>query len=101
MRSITLGPNQEPDVFESGCEPIDVTSLRRPDTGWRHIDAHGHEHRWYTDGVPADTYSPTKSYDVPTLTWVVDGTEYYEDGEPYEYGHHECRECGRTHRAST
>lgn len=81
------------DVFESGAEMVDVTSMSRPDTSWRFTDAAGHEHRWYADGQPADTYSPSKSYDLPTLIWVVDGTRYYDDGEPYEVGHYECTRC--------
>jgi hypothetical protein len=82
------------DVFESGCDLIDVTSLHRPDTSWRIVDAAGHAHRWYANGQPADTYRPEATYDVPTLRWVHDDWGYFEDGERYEIGHHECRDCG-------
>jgi len=35
------------DVFESGVEMMDVTSMNRPDTAWHVVDAQGHEHQWY------------------------------------------------------
>jgi hypothetical protein len=73
---------------------IDVTSNHRPDTSWRFTDAKGHEHRWYVGWTPAESYSPMVHYEVPTVVWVSDGTRYDEDGEPYEVGHVECRECG-------
>jgi hypothetical protein len=83
------------DVFEAGCEPIDVTSLHRPDTSWTFTDKRGHVHRWYTDGQPADDYRPTVSYDTPTLIWIKDGEEWWEDSdEPHDVGHTECRQCG-------
>ncbi len=80
--------------FVTRCEPIDVTSTNRPDTGWCYIDKAGHEHRWYDGDEPASTYSPTKNYHLPTLRWVVDGMAAYPDGEEYEEGHHECVYCG-------
>lgn len=82
------------DLFEAGCELIDVTSMSRPDTSWHDTDVNGHEHQWFTGGAPAQAYSPSALYELPTLRWVVDGTQYYEDGEPYEVGHYECNECG-------
>jgi hypothetical protein len=82
------------DRFEAGQDPIDVTSMHRPDTGWVMVDAHGHEHRWHVDGRPAVSYSPSATYDVPTLVYVKDGEETDEDGETYEVGHLECRACG-------
>jgi len=81
------------DVFESGCDQFDVTSLHRPDTRWRFVDAAGHTHRWYMQGQPAESYRPDAKYETPTLTWVHDGWGYYEDGERYAIGHHECSEC--------
>jgi hypothetical protein len=30
-----------------GGRDFEVTSLNRPDTAWRFVDAAGHEHRWY------------------------------------------------------
>jgi hypothetical protein len=80
-------------VFECEVERIDVTCLHRPDDAWAFTDAAGHEHRWHFDGKPG-TYRPQAKADVPTLKWVRTGTGYYEDGEPYAIGHHECRECG-------
>ena len=82
------------DVFEVETEPVDVTSLSRPDVGWTFIDAHGHQHQWCVDGLPAMSYQPSKRYDVPTAIWVVDYVAYFPDGEPYNVGHHECRICG-------
>lgn len=70
--------------------PLDVTRLHRPNTSWRFTDAEGHEHRWHANGLPADSYSPTQSYDVPTVVQVVDSpaTEDYP-----AIVHHECRQC--------
>ena len=87
------------DVFESHCDLIDVTSMRRPDPTWVFVDALGHEHRWYVerDGqthVAMPTYDPQRTYKTPTLIYVKDGESCYEDGEPYEYGHLECASCG-------
>ena len=83
------------DMFECGCEPIDVTSASRPDTSWRVVDAHGHVHEWYVDGTPATAYYPEANHETPTLVWVKDGEEYWEDDdEPHDVGHRECRQCG-------
>jgi hypothetical protein len=83
------------DIFETGCDLIDVTSLHRPDPRWRLVDAHGHEHRWYVDGKLAVSYRPEAHYETPTLVWIKDGEEYWEDDdEPHPVGHLECRECG-------
>lgn len=95
------------DVFESGCELMDVTSLSRPDPRWVHVDTHGHEHRWVNRaGVPATSYSPSESYDVPTLVRISDGVESFDDGDGYideiHVWHDECRLCGdRVDRGTT
>lgn len=74
---------------------MEVTSLRRPDVRWRFVDAQGHEHRWYLEGAPATYYAATCHYDTPTLIWVKDGEEYWEDDdEPHDVGHLECKQCG-------
>lgn len=75
-------------------DPVDVTSIHRPDTSWRQIDARGHHHRWFVGDQPAGEYRPLDRHTTPTLTWVVDGTRVDEDGEEYEYGHSECVQCG-------
>lgn len=92
MPAVKLGER----VFESYCDMVDATSMNRPDTAWRVRDPAGHEHAWYVKGAttPADAYSPRASYELPTLRWVVDRTAYFEDGEAYEFGHHECVLCG-------
>lgn len=90
--------------FESGCDLVEVTSLHRPDTGWRVTDTQGHEHQWYVEGggpdgshIAASRYSPSLPYITPTLIWVKDGEEYWEDDdEPHDVGHLECRQCGWT-----
>lgn len=83
------------DIFEMRRDMIDVTSMHRPDTSWRFVDAIGHEHRWHVDGKPAVSYNPSARYDTPTLVWVKDGEEYWEDDdEPHAVGHLECRQCG-------
>ena len=80
-------------LFEMERDLIDVTCLSRPDESWVHRDPAGHQHRWLFDGVPG-VYRPQAKATVPTVKWVRTGTGYYEDGEEYEIGHHECRECG-------
>ncbi len=85
------------DVFEVHTDMIDVSMLHRPDTAWKHVDANGHAHRWHVTGhaEPATSYAPPASYETPSLVWVKDGEEYWEDDdEPHDVGHLECRECG-------
>lgn len=82
------------DVYEMGCDLIDVTSARRPDPRWRFTDAAGHEHRWYADGLPAVQYHCEARYTVPSVSWVVDERGVDEDGEEYETGHYACVQCG-------
>ncbi|MCR4375619.1 MAG: hypothetical protein NUW22_12300 [Acidobacteria bacterium] len=82
-------------TFETFCDVVEVTSIRRPDTSWRKVDQLGHSHCWYTDGAPADSYRPDHCYVTPSLVWVKDGETFYEDDdEPHDVGHLECRECG-------
>ena len=81
-------------VFEMECEPIDVTSVNRPDTSWALIDAAGHQHCWYANGAPAGPYNPQTTYELPTLKWVVDDEWIDEDGYERTSGHHECVQCG-------
>lgn len=89
---MVVAPDQT--TFETGVDMIDATSNHRPDTDWRVADASGHTHQWHVDGQPASGYSPLQRYDVPSLRWVRTGTGYFEDGEPYAIGHHECAICG-------
>ena len=74
-------------------EPIEVTSLNRPDTAWRFIDANGHEHRWFDGDTPATSDSPMRKYTLPTLVRIVDaeGTDEYP-----EVAHYECRACRKS-----
>lgn len=96
-----IAPNG--DVFEAHCELMDVTSMHRPDTSWRFVDAQGHEHRWHVESsepnvttAPAVSYNPSAKYITPTLIWVKDGEEFWEDDdEPHEVGHLECKQCGQ------
>jgi hypothetical protein len=80
--------------FEVYIDLIDVSCMSRPNTAWKHVDHHGHTHQWYRDGKPATDYDPAGDYESLTLTWILDGTGYYEDGEEYDIGHYECRQCG-------
>lgn len=83
------------DVFEQDLGIVDVTSNHRPDTAWRFTDAAGHEHRWFADGQPAESYRADARHEVPSLVWVKDGEDFYPgDDEPHDIGHHECRHCG-------
>lgn len=80
--------------FDFRRDLIDVTSLHRPNENWCFMDASGHEHRWYVNGTPATKYSPSDEFTTPTLKWVFEGWGYWEDGERYAIGHHECLLCG-------
>jgi hypothetical protein len=76
-----FGPALQGWSIEAWTEQIEVTSsLPRPDPGWRHTDAHGHEHRYKSD----------------TLRWVQDEPDWIDvDGEEYPGdGHYECIQCG-------
>ena len=73
------------------CDSIEVTSRHRPNPSWTAVDSHGHEHRWYVDGVPATSYNPMTKYETPTLVWVKDGEQWWsDDDEPHDVGHYEC-----------
>jgi len=84
------------DVFELRRDMMDATSMYRPNVGLAIIDAAGHAHAWCNqDGTPATYYTPSARYDMPSIMWVKDGEEYYEeDDEPHDVGHNECRLCG-------
>lgn len=70
--------------FERKEIPVDILMpLRVPDEKWRFVDAQGHGHFW--DGK-----------DLPTLKWVVTGTEWV--GDEYEHdeidiGEWRCVQC--------
>jgi hypothetical protein len=57
-----------------------ITPTSVPDQKWRHVDGHGHGHFWDGDVLP-------------TLEWVVTGTEWLEDGDEVEVGEHRCAIC--------
>lgn len=60
-----------------------ITPTSVPDEKWRHVDSHGHGHFWDGDALP-------------TLNWVVTGTEWVGDdydGETVEVGEHRCAIC--------
>jgi hypothetical protein len=65
-------------------EFIEITSNSpRPDKGWRHTDAAGHEHHW-RDGYP-------------TLARVVDRVYWCADcGDEHDETHLECPLCHET-----
>lgn len=80
---------------------LEVTSMSRPDTDWKVLDAHGHEHRWYVESggpdghhISASRYSPQHRYITPTLNWIHERFAYYEDGSRYSIGHYACAQCG-------
>lgn len=90
--------------FRMEHDMIDVTSMRRPDVGWKFVDAQGHEHRWYEedgpngDRISATFYHPGRSYVLPTLVVVHDGVEAFDDGDDcfdeFHISHYECAQCG-------
>ncbi len=87
-------------TFYAHCDMLDVTSMSRPNTAWTHVDAEGHEHRWYMplneQQTPAAAYryDPQVRYTLPTLVKVHDGWDYWEDGERTERWHYACKTCG-------
>lgn len=80
-------------TFEMECEPIEVTSISRPDERWAYTDPSGHMHRWEWEDDKRE-YRPGVSASVPTVRYVVDGVDVDECGDEHEYGHHECVLCG-------
>src|SRR5688572_13871401 len=72
-------------------DQLDVTSLHRPDLSWRFTDHSGHEHMWWDRDGPAEKYTPTQGYLVPTITWLQ--TSPATDDYP-EVGYYICTECG-------
>lgn len=79
------------DEFTIERDMLEVTSLSRPDLGWRHTDRAGHEHRWLKEnGEEPGAYDPAETYEVPSLVTVVAPTE---DGFD-EVLRCECRACG-------
>ncbi len=75
-------------------EEIDVTSMGgepTPDKDWRHIDTNGHMHAWVGN-------------EIPTLEWVVTGTEWVGDeydSSEIETGEYRCKACGDVVEAKT
>jgi hypothetical protein len=73
--------------IEMEREMVNVETMfpaKVPDEKWRFVDSHGHGHFW--DGK-----------ELPTLEWVVTGTEVVGDeieSEVYEVGEYRCRLCG-------
>ena len=82
------------ETFDVVSEPIEVTSMSRPDVAWAFTDPAGHVHRWHADGLQAVVYDASRSYDVPSVLFVVDERYVDEDGEERERGHYRCRKCG-------
>jgi hypothetical protein len=83
-------------AFEMKRELLEATCLHRPDTSWNIVDRNRHKHSWHADGKPATSYNPGTKYDTPSLVWVKDGEEWWEDDdEPHDVGHLECRICGQ------
>lgn len=78
--------------FEAVSEPLEVTSLHRPDEAWKHTDTNGHVHQWeWPSGKRR--YDPREHATLPTLTRVLTGVEYDEEGEPFNVYHYECSTC--------
>lgn len=70
--------------FEREEVPVDTFMPSRvPDENWRFVDAGGHGHFWDGDKLP-------------TLEWVVTGTEWIGDGfdaHEEEVGEYRCKLC--------
>lgn len=86
-------------TFTVKREPIEVTSISRPDPAWFVIDRKGHLHQWWEERPfrPADTYSPSKRYIVPSVEAIFVGMEWIGDefdGEEIAVYELRCRKCG-------
>ena len=90
IRPRTTADTEREFVRGFGGELFDVTSMSRLDPTWQYVDAAGHVHCWYVDGVPATSYTPLKQYTLPTLVQVTDveATDEYPG-----VSHYECRAC--------
>lgn len=86
-------------TFTITREPVEVTSMSRPDTSWFMVDKKGHMHQWWEEKPfrPADSYSPSKRYLVPSVRSVYVGLEWIGD-EEYPVYEQRCRKCGQTVR---
>lgn len=58
---------------------IECSMLSRPDERWRYVDPSGHEHRWYANGEPMETYRPENHHDLPTTKVVSVGSFFDPD----------------------
>ena len=71
--------------FRTDVEEIrTLYGVKKPDTGWKEADVHGHVHAWI-DG------------ELPSLTWVKTGTEWVGDsydGCEVDIGQYQCNICG-------
>jgi hypothetical protein len=71
-------------AYERELIPVaTVMPVLVPDQAWRHVDAAGHGHFW-------------SGKELPTLEWVITGTEWAgdeRDGEEVEVGEYRCRLC--------
>lgn len=90
--------------YEVTRELIDVTTEYEADPNWRHVDSHGHVHRWMAgpDPVVPLTEShlhylhPEQRPVLPSLVNVGDPEPHWCElchGE-YQPTHYECRLCG-------
>ena len=70
--------------------PVDTIHPQKvPDEKWRFVDAAGHGHFWET--------GEEKTFWLPTLEWVVTGTEWVGEGsdaEEIKVGEYRCKTCG-------
>lgn len=82
--------------FHIESEPLDVTSLHRPDPAWHFTDPSGHEHRWHVNGQPASGYRPSDRYEIPTTRVVQDEPYTDEYGDEVHPSHLECLQCRAT-----
>lgn len=83
-------------TFNVSRDMLEVSMMRRPDPSWVFVDSLGHEHRWYVGEHPAANYDPQARHITPTLVWIKDGEEFFEDDdEPHAVGHLECARCGQ------
>jgi len=81
-------------TYEMTRELLDVSSMHRPDLNWKYADPAGHGHFWFCDGDAAnEPYNPSKTYTLPTLEQVRDGSWFDEDGEEHPLWHWECTRC--------
>jgi len=75
-------------------EIIDVTVSTIPNKNWLFTDKAGHNHRWFSDNEPMESYNPQRQHHVPTVQLFVIGKYIDFDGTETNITEYRCTMCG-------